>query len=83
IQDVRLTDPRDDKKHIVETKGGLLAGSYRWILDHPSFRKWHSDPQSRLLWIKNNPSKGKTMLLCGTTNKLKKSSSNNMSLFFY
>jgi hypothetical protein len=26
IQDVRLTDPRDDKRRIEETKGGLLEG---------------------------------------------------------
>lgn len=82
IQDVRLTDPRDDKKRIVETKGGLLAGSYRWVLDHPSFKQWRSDPQSRLLWIKGDPGKGKTMLLCGATDELEKSSSDNLSFFF-
>jgi hypothetical protein len=82
IQDVRLTDPRDDKKRIVDTKGGLLEGSYRWVLDHPSFKQWRSDPQSRLLWIKGDPGKGKTMLLCGATDGLAKSSSNNLSFFF-
>ena len=29
IQHLRLTDPRDDKKRIEETKGGLLEDSYR------------------------------------------------------
>jgi hypothetical protein len=28
IQHLRLTDPRDDKMRIEETKGGLLEGSY-------------------------------------------------------
>jgi hypothetical protein len=28
VQDIRPTDPRDDKKRIEETKGGLLADSY-------------------------------------------------------
>ena len=28
IQDLRLTDPRDDKKRIEDTKGGLLEGLY-------------------------------------------------------
>jgi len=82
IQDVRLTDPRDDKKHIVDTKGGLLEGSYRWVLDHPSFKQWRSDPRSRLLWVKGDPGKGKTMLLCGATEELGKSSSENLSFFF-
>ena len=82
IYDVRLTDPRDDKKRIVDTKGGLLEGSYRWVLDHSSFKQWRSDPQSRLLWIKGDPGKGKTMLLCGATEELGKSSSENLTFFF-
>src|SRR5271156_51556 len=51
LQDLRLTDPRHEKVRIEQTKGGLLEGSYRWILDHPDFQKWRSNKQSRLLWI--------------------------------
>ncbi|KAF1830346.1 HET-domain-containing protein [Decorospora gaudefroyi] len=43
---------------------------YRWVLHNDSFRQWHEDPQSRLLWIKGDPSKGKTMLLCGIIDEL-------------
>jgi hypothetical protein len=70
IQDIRPTDPRDDKKRIEETKGGLLADSYRWVLDNTAFRQWHENKHSRLLWVKGDPGKGKTMLLCGVINKL-------------
>jgi hypothetical protein len=73
LQDLRLTDPRDDKKRIEETKGGLLEDSYRWILENPDFQQWRHDQQSRLLWIKGDPGKGKTMLLCGIVNELKTS----------
>jgi hypothetical protein len=38
-----LTDPRDDKARIEQTKGGLLKDSYKWILDHPDFRQWRDD----------------------------------------
>jgi hypothetical protein len=72
MQDLRLTDPRDDKKRIEETKGGLLEDSYSWILKTPDFQRWRDDQQSRLLWIKGDPGKGKTMLLCGIINDLKK-----------
>jgi hypothetical protein len=82
IQDVRLTDPRDDKRRIEETKGGLLEGSYRWIVEHPNFRQWQNDPQSRLLWIKGDPGKGKTMLLCGIINELERSTPGLLSFFF-
>ena len=73
IQHLRLTDPRDDKKRIEETRGGLLEDSYHWILEHSDFQQWRNDQQSRLLWIKGDPGKGKTMLLCGIINELKKS----------
>ena len=73
MQDLRDTDPRNDKKRIEETKGGLLTDSYRWILDNASFEQWLNKPQSRLLWIKGDPGKGKTMLLCGIIDELQSS----------
>jgi hypothetical protein len=73
IQDLRLTDPRDDKKRIEATKGGLLEDSYRWVLENADFQRWHGDQQSQLLWVKGDPGKGKTMLLCGIIDELTKS----------
>jgi hypothetical protein len=73
LHDLRITDPRDDKERIENTKGGLLEDSYRWVLVNPSFKQWHDDPASPLLWIKGDPGKGKTMLLCGIINELQKS----------
>ncbi|KAK0631179.1 hypothetical protein B0T17DRAFT_590423 [Bombardia bombarda] len=64
------------------TKGGLLRDSCRWILDNDEFRRWRDDPQSRLLWIKGDPGKGKTMLLCGIIDELKKEPGNRLSYFF-
>ena len=81
IQDARHTDPRDDKKRIEETKGGLLADPYRWVLDNATFQQWQQDPHSRLLWIKGDPGKGKTMLVCGIIDELKKPT-NNVSFFY-
>ncbi|KAL6152442.1 hypothetical protein ACJBU6_09310 [Exserohilum turcicum] len=70
LQDLCPSNPRDDKKRIEETKGGLLAGAYRWVLDNNTFRQWQQDPDSRLLWVKGDPGKGKTMLLCGIIDEL-------------
>ncbi len=83
IQDLRLTDPRDDKKRIEDTKGGLLEDSYRWILENSDFQQWRNDQQSRLLWIKGDPGKGKTMLLCGIINELKKSMARRELLSYF
>jgi hypothetical protein len=84
IKDLRLTDPRDDKKRIEDTTGGLLENSYRWILKNPDFQRWRDDQESRLLWIKGDPGKGKTMLVCGIINELKNSAvvPGLMSYFF-
>jgi len=83
IQDLRLSDPCDDKKRIEDTKGGLLEDSYRWILKNPDFQQWHNSPQSRLLWIKGDPGKGKTMLLCGIVNELSRSVAHQDMLAYF
>jgi hypothetical protein len=70
LRDLRPSNPRDDKTRIEGTKGGLLADSYRWVLDDHAFQQWIQDPHSRLLWVKGDPGKGKTMLLCGIIDEL-------------
>lgn len=69
LQDLYSTDPRDDKARIEEMKGGLLYDSYKWVLDHDDFKKWRTNGVP-LLWIKADPGKGKTMLLCGIINEI-------------
>ncbi|PVH70818.1 hypothetical protein DL98DRAFT_577678 [Cadophora sp. DSE1049] len=83
FQDLRLNDPRDDKTRIEDTKGGLLGGSYYWVLETSKFQQWRNNPQTWLLWIKGDPGKGKTMLLCGIINELKKSMPKSTLLLFF
>ncbi|KAL9572119.1 hypothetical protein ACKAV7_003836 [Fusarium commune] len=82
LQDLRAIDPRDDKTRIQDTKGGLLADACRWIFDNEEFRQWHDGSESQLLWIKGDPGKGKTMLLCGIIDRLEKERSGSLSYFF-
>ena len=84
LQDLHVSDPRDDKKRIEQTKGGLLQDSYRWVLDNEDFQRWRTDDQSRLLWIMGDPGKGKTMLLCGIIDEIQGegSSTEPLSYFF-
>ncbi|KAM0261300.1 hypothetical protein ACHAQJ_002331 [Trichoderma viride] len=82
LRDLRSTDPRDDKTRIQRTKGGLLRGSYSWILDTDMFKSWGDDPEARLLWIKGDPGKGKTMLLCGIIDELEKRPSTKLCYSF-
>ncbi|KAK6519344.1 hypothetical protein TWF281_003178 [Arthrobotrys megalospora] len=87
LKDLRATNPHHDKTRILNTKGGLLADSYIWIRDNADFKRWHNDEESRVLWVKGDPGKGKTMLLCGIVEELKQSapgteSTKNISFFF-
>ena len=83
--DLRATDPRDDKARIEQTKGGLLKDSYRWILRNADFQRWRhgDDQQCRLLWIKGDPGKGKTMLLCGIIDELKPTTEDSVLSYFF
>ncbi|KAL5372496.1 hypothetical protein DPSP01_013458 [Paraphaeosphaeria sporulosa] len=83
IQDLRSSNPRDDKKRIEQTKGGLLADAYRWVLDNDTFQQWQQDSKGRLLWVKGDPGKGKTMLLCGIINELYNSLPKNALLAYF
>lgn len=83
LRHLYVTDPRANKIRIEETKGGLIAESYHWILKNGNFKRWRNDQQSGLLWIKGDPGKGKTMLLCGIVNELQKSTTETHLLSFY
>ena len=89
IQDLRTTDPREDKKRIEDTKGGLLRDLYQWIFEHPDFHNWCNNEQGRVLWIKGDPGKGKTMLLCGiiddisASTRLEDKSATTLLSFFF
>lgn len=68
------TDPRHDKARIETTNGTLLRDSYKWILDNAEYLSWRDNSLDyRLLWIRGDPGKGKTMLMCGIINELEAS----------
>ncbi|KAL1845561.1 hypothetical protein Plec18170_009696 [Paecilomyces lecythidis] len=78
------THPENEKKRMQQMKGGLLENVYSWILKNPDFEQWRNNPQNRLLWIRGDAGKGKTMLVCGIIDELKKSirKSELVSFFF-
>ncbi|EJT69131.1 hypothetical protein GGTG_13240 [Gaeumannomyces tritici R3-111a-1] len=67
---LRTTDPRHNKARIEGDKGGLLDDVYQWVLGNHELLQWRQGDQNRLLWIKKDPGKGKTMLLCSIINEL-------------
>ncbi|KAJ5823607.1 NACHT-domain-containing protein [Penicillium robsamsonii] len=79
----RTSDPRFAKKRIESTKGGLLKPCYDWILRHEDFLHWRHIPENRLLWLRGDPGKGKTMLICGILNELIQSSVPTATVSFF
>ncbi|KAJ4864203.1 WD domain, g-beta repeat domain-containing protein [Trichoderma breve] len=70
LVDLRSTNPRDDKARIEHSKGHLLPGSYQWVLENAAYQQWRRTENTQVLWIKGDPGKGKTMLLCGIIDEL-------------
>ena len=83
LRHLLVTDPSKDKVRIQQTKGGLLRDSYCWILDHTGFQQWCNKPDNHLLWIKGDPGKGKTMLLCGIIDEFEKIAGTSHLLVYF
>ncbi|KFY08735.1 hypothetical protein V492_05960 [Pseudogymnoascus sp. VKM F-4246] len=56
-----LTDPRDDREGLIQTKGSRVDGTCEWIKTNELYNLWLQS-YSQLLWISGGPGKGKTML---------------------
>jgi NACHT domain len=72
LRDLRSTDPRVDKIRIEASKDNLLKDSCAWVLNDPDFLGWRDNDDSRLLWIKGDPGKGKTMMMIALVAELSK-----------
>ncbi|KAL0769256.1 hypothetical protein CaCOL14_008564 [Colletotrichum acutatum] len=81
--DFRQTvDPHHEKDRIQIDKGGLLRDAYSWVLNHDTYRRWHEETHHEILWIKGDPGKGKTMLICGIIDELETDPIHTLSYFF-
>lgn len=83
LRDLHVTDPSFDKERIKSAKGGLFEDSYRWILDNEEFKQWQDRQRNCLLWIRGDPGKGKTMLLCGIIEELARLYGDNANISFF
>ncbi|KAI9899900.1 hypothetical protein N3K66_004162 [Trichothecium roseum] len=72
LETLTLVDPKNDKKRIEKTKGGLLRDCYCWVLENGKYERWLAGESPRL-WISGDAGKGKTMLLCGIITELEAS----------
>ncbi|EUC41350.1 hypothetical protein COCMIDRAFT_8917 [Bipolaris oryzae ATCC 44560] len=48
-----------------------------------TFQQWQHDRTSQLLWVKGDPGKGKTMLLCGIIDEIQKDVRRNTVAYFF
>ncbi|KAL2884710.1 Vegetative incompatibility protein HET-E-1 [Ceratocystis lukuohia] len=82
LSDLYVTESHKNKQEIEQKKGGLITDCYQWIIDHKDFKRFLNEDESQILWIKGDPGKGKTMLLCGIINALAPDNSRALSYFF-
>ncbi|KGO53504.1 hypothetical protein PEX2_061120 [Penicillium expansum] len=63
---------------------GQNLGHITTQIHNEEFQQWQDNQSNRLLWIRGDPGKGKTMLLCGIIEELTRSigDSANISFFF-
>jgi hypothetical protein len=83
MQDLCITNPRSDKTRLMATKGGLLAESCRWAFEKREYQEWRNGKQNGLLWIKGDPGKGKTMLMCGIIDELETSAASSALISYF
>jgi hypothetical protein len=69
VQDLRQTDPRDDRFEILARKNPLLRGLCLWVYDDIAFPRWRSGDDIRILWLHRDPGKGKTMVMTALSMK--------------
>ena len=73
MQKLCVADMTMEIESLQKRKDQLLEDSYKWILDnqeYKDFTDWHHGNMKRLLWIKGDAGKGKTMLLIGIVTEL-------------
>lgn len=73
MQRLCVTDMTAEIESLQNRKDHLLLDSYKWILNnehYQEFTEWHHGNTKRLLWIKGDAGKGKTMLLIGIIQEL-------------
>lgn len=73
MRDLLVRDMTAEIESLQSRKDHLLLDSYKWILgnkDYQDFTEWHQGNTKRLLWVKGDPGKGKTMLLIGIIREL-------------
>ncbi|KAH0359933.1 purine and uridine phosphorylase, partial [Aureobasidium melanogenum] len=82
-----VTDPRSDKRRLVDDKGEPARQSYEWIIQDGNFLDWRDNQDASILLLKGLPGKGKTMICIGLIDELQShiknvSTQSNLSFFF-
>ncbi|KAJ5979902.1 hypothetical protein N7481_007200 [Penicillium waksmanii] len=64
-------------------QAAVINGNVTAQFHNKAFQQWQDNPSSRLLWIRGDPGKGKTMLLCGIIDELAQSLGDTANIIFF
>ena len=76
-----LTDPRDDREHLIQVKGARVDGTCERIKSNQLYKSWLCS-RSQLLWLSGGPGKGKTMLSIFLAEELKRTAEYSPNALF-
>lgn len=62
---------------------GMEGACLEIHIEHKEYQRFLCDPATKLLWIKGDPGKGKTILICGVIDDLQEAKKHTLSYFFY
>ena len=86
LRELCVVDPEVEMREIEARKDLLFQDSYGWILtcdEYKNFISWTDNNPHRLLWIKGDAGKGKTMLLIGIIRELSRQLESNSHLSYF
>ncbi|KFY68330.1 hypothetical protein V498_10663 [Pseudogymnoascus sp. VKM F-4517 (FW-2822)] len=76
-----LTNPRDDREALLQTKGPRVRGTCEWIKANELYSSWLQS-SSQLLWLSGGPGKGKTMISIFIAEELEQTAADTQDTLF-
>lgn len=71
------------KNRLIENKDKLLPQSIEWIRENLHYKRWQTEDDVGLLWIKGGAGKGKTMMSIGLIEELLRSQDDSTAVTYF
>ncbi|BCR85774.1 uncharacterized protein ACHE_21232A [Aspergillus chevalieri] len=83
LRALRCPDTLVVKNRLIENKDKLLPQSIEWIRENLHYKRWQTEDDVGLLWIKGGPGKGKTMTSIGLIEQFLQSQDDSTAVTYF